>query len=64
MGDGTGVNNNRRAATILDDDGNATFVFKGTSCAAGPSQVIADVLAGTHQTYVTTFTVDPPAPTI
>jgi hypothetical protein len=61
---GQGVNNGPRAATILDDDGNATFTFKGTSCASGPSQVIADVLAGTHQTYVTTFTVDPPAPTI
>jgi hypothetical protein len=61
---GVGVNNGDRAATILDDDGNATFTFKGTSCAAGPSQVIADVLAGTHQTYVSTFTVDPPAPTI
>jgi len=61
---GVGVNNGDRASTILDEDGNATFTFKGTSCAAGPSQVIADVLAGTHQTYVSTFTVDPPAPTI
>jgi len=61
---GTGVNTGTRPSTILDDDGNATFTFKGTSCAAGPSQVIADVLAGTHQTYVSTFTVLPPAPTI
>ena len=61
---GVGVNTGPRASTILDDDGNAVFVFKGTSCAAGPSQVIADVLAGTHQTYVSTFTVLPPAPTI
>jgi len=61
---GTGVNTGDRPSTILDDDGNATFTFKGTSCASGPSQVIADVMAGTHQTYVTTFTVDPPAPTI
>jgi hypothetical protein len=61
---GTGVNLGPKANTVLDDDGNAVFVFKGTSCAAGPSAVIADVLAGTHQTYVSTFTVDPPAPTI
>ena len=31
---------------IIDDDGNAVFVFKGISCAAGPSQVIAEVNAG------------------
>ena len=37
--------------------------LRGRSCAAGPSQVIADVMAGTHPTYVTEFTVDPPAPT-
>jgi len=61
---GVGVNTGPKASTFLDDDGNAVFVFKGTSCASGPSAVIADVLAGTHQTYVTTFTVDPPAPTI
>jgi len=61
---GVGVNTSTRPSTILDDDGNATFTFKGTSCAAGPSQVIADVLAGTGDTFVTTFTVDPPAPTI
>ena len=52
------------ATTILDDDGNAVFIFEGSSCAAGPSQVIADVLAGSHPTYVTTFTVAPPQPTI
>jgi hypothetical protein len=46
--------------TILDDDGNAVFVFKGVSCASGPSQVIADVLAGTGDTFTTTFTVLPP----
>ena len=62
--DGVGVNLRPHASTVLDDDGNAVFVFKGTSCASGPSQVIADVMAGTHQTYVTTFTVNPPAPTI
>jgi hypothetical protein len=48
----------------LDDDGNATFVFVGRSCAAGPSEVIADVLAGSHPTYVSSFTIAPPQPTI
>jgi hypothetical protein len=61
---GVGVNTGGKVSTILDDDGNAVFVFKGVSCAAGPSQVIADVLAGTHSTYVTTFTVLPPTPTV
>jgi len=49
---------------ILDDDGNAVIAFFGTSCAAGTWAVIADVLAGSHPTYVTTYTVLPPAPTI
>jgi hypothetical protein len=49
------------AETTLDDDGNAVFVFYGASCAAGTSEVVADVLAGTHPTYTTTFTVQPPA---
>jgi len=62
--DGVGVNTGERASTFLDDDGNAVFVFKGTSCAAGTSEVIADVLAGTGDTFVTEFTVLPPAPTI
>ena len=48
------------ATTTLDDDGNAVFVFYGASCAAGDSAVIADVDAGTHPTYVTTFSVNPP----
>jgi hypothetical protein len=61
---GIGVNLGTRPSTILDDDGNAVFVFKGISCAAGPSEVIADVLAGTGDTFVTTYTVEPPAPTI
>jgi hypothetical protein len=50
--------------TALDDDGNAVFVFLGASCAAGTSEVTADVEAGTHPTYTTTFTIDPPQPTI
>jgi hypothetical protein len=52
------------ATTLLDDDGNAAFFFEGESCAAGTWDVIADVNAGTHPTYVTTFTVLPPTPTI
>jgi hypothetical protein len=55
-----GVNTGPKVNTFLDDDGNAVFVFAGVSCAAGPSAVIADVLAGTHPTYTTTFTVLPP----
>ena len=49
---------------ILDDDGNAVFRFFGKSCAAGTWQVIADVEAGINSTYVSTYTVKPPAPTI
>jgi hypothetical protein len=60
----TGVNAGPLATTVLDDDGNAVFAFFGASCAAGPSQVIADVLAGTHQTYTTTFNINAPTPTI
>ncbi len=50
--------------STVDDDGNAVFVFLGSSCGAGPSQVVADVDAGTHPTYMTTFTVVAPTPTI
>jgi hypothetical protein len=57
---GFGVNTGTRPSTILDDDGNAVFIFEGISCASGPSQVIADVLAGSHPTYTTSFTVLPP----
>jgi hypothetical protein len=49
---------------VLDDDGNAAYIFTGLSCAAGTSDVIADVLAGDHTTYTTTFTIDAPQPTI
>ncbi len=48
------------AISTLDDDGNAAFVFKGASCASGPSTIIADVLAGSHPTYTTTFKIKPP----
>ena len=49
------------AISVLDNDGNAAFVFKGSSCAAGTSTVIADVLAGTHPTYKTTFKISAPS---
>ncbi|MGH9017926.1 MAG: hypothetical protein ACRDY1_09295 [Acidimicrobiales bacterium] len=52
------------AEGTLDDDGNAVFIFVGTSCAAGSSVVTADVDAGTHPTYTTTFNILPPLPTI
>jgi hypothetical protein len=52
------------ADAVLDDDGNATFVFTGASCAAGDSAVIADVLAGSHPTYTTIYTIAAPQPTI
>jgi hypothetical protein len=48
----------------IDDDGNAAVIFEGSSCAAGSSVVTADVLAGTHPTYTTTFNILPPQPTI
>jgi len=59
-----GVNVGPEANTTLDDDGNAVFVFKGISCAAGDSTVIADVKSGTHDTFVTTYTITAPEPTI
>jgi hypothetical protein len=55
---------NTTPETPLDDDGNASFLFVGSSCAATTSQVVADVLAGDHPTYTTTYTVLPPQPTI
>jgi len=65
-GDGAPVNQASGTTTVtgtLDDDGNAAFVFKGASCAAGTSTVIADVMAGTHPTYVGTYTIDQPTAT-
>ncbi len=59
--------NSSNTATLtgtLDDDGNTAFAFSGAGCAAGPSVVIADILAGVHSTYVTTYTITAPAPTI
>jgi hypothetical protein len=61
---GTGPNPDGLPTTLLDDDGNAVFDFDGASCAAGTWDVIADVRAGDHPTYTTTFTVTAPEPTI
>jgi hypothetical protein len=52
------------ASASVDDDGNATFVVLGGSCAAGSVPVVADVEAGTTPTYTTTLVIDPPAPGI
>jgi hypothetical protein len=64
FGKGFDILNASSASTTLDDDGNAVFLFMGTSCAASTYEVIADVEAGTHTTYTTTFTVIAPEPTI
>jgi hypothetical protein len=61
---GSGVNTGPPLQSTVDDDGNAAFVFMGSSCAAGSSQVVADVLAGTHPTYSATFTINAPTPTV
>jgi hypothetical protein len=55
---------NTTATATLDNDGNDVFYFEGASCAAGYSVVTADVEAGSHPTYTTTFNVLPPQPTI
>jgi hypothetical protein len=52
------------AQATLDDDGNAVFAFFGLSCAPGASSVIADVDAGSHPSYTTTYTFLAPAPTV
>lgn len=51
------------AVATLDDNGNATFVFFGASCATGTSTVLVDVEAGLHPKYTTTFKVKSPRPT-
>jgi hypothetical protein len=50
--------------SVLDNDGNAVFVFLGSSCAAGSSVVTADIGAGVHSTYTTNFNINPPQLTI
>ncbi len=66
-GSGTPINQasgTTMAKGFLDNDGNAEFVFKGAACAPGTSTVIADIAAGTHTTYDTTFTIDAPQVTL
>jgi hypothetical protein len=60
----TGLIHDDGVTTTLDDDGNAVFYFMGASCAAGSSVVTADVEAGSHPTYTTTFNIVAPQPTI
>jgi hypothetical protein len=50
----------RTATAIVDDNGNATFVFKGASCAVGAWKVTVKV---GHSTYRTKYFIDPPAVT-
>jgi hypothetical protein len=52
------------ATATLDDNGNATFVFYGISCASGTSTVLAVIEAGLHPKYTTTFKVQSPRSTI
>jgi hypothetical protein len=52
------------ASATIDDDGNATFMFFGASCAAGSTSVTTDVEAGNDQTDTTTIVIDPPAPPV
>jgi hypothetical protein len=47
----------------IDNDGNAVFIFKGSSCAAGRSTVIAEIL-NNGPTYGTLYVILPPAITI
>jgi hypothetical protein len=52
------------ATAIIDNDGNAVFVFKGASCAAGTSVVSADVEAGTHRKFTTKYVIEAPKVTV
>ena len=52
------------AKSVLDNDGNAEFVFKGADCAPGTSTVVADIAAGSHTTYDTTFSIAAPQVTL
>jgi hypothetical protein len=52
--------NSATAIATIDDDGNATFVFNGASCAAGVYLVTATV--GKNK-YTTSYDIDPPAST-
>ncbi|HXQ60897.1 MAG TPA: hypothetical protein VN796_01115 [Acidimicrobiales bacterium] len=60
----TGVVSLPGPVSLLDNDGNAVFVFFGASCAPGDSTVIADVEAGNHPTYSSVYTILAPTVTI
>jgi len=49
---------------MISDTGNAGALFFGISCAATTTTIIADVLSHGGPTYVGSYTVLPPAPTI
>jgi hypothetical protein len=58
-----GVSTGDVVTSFIDNDGNAAFVFKGSSCAAGLSTVIADVQNG-GPTYSTQYRIAPPVASI
>jgi len=60
LANGVWTSDSQTATAEIDDNGNAVFGFFGASCASGTSDIIADILGGTHKTYTTTFTVDSP----
>jgi hypothetical protein len=58
--------NTKTATAVLDDDGNAEFVFKGASCQAGTNKVTLSVAIGPgtrKKNYATTYTIVAPAVT-
>jgi hypothetical protein len=48
----------------VDDDGNVGVLFFGVSCAATTTDIVAEVLSSGGPTYVGSYTVLPPQPTI
>jgi hypothetical protein len=52
------------ATATLDDDGNAVFVFLGSSCAAGTSAVVAVDPPGSNISYTTSFIIEAPTPNL
>jgi hypothetical protein len=54
-----------KAIVQLDNNGNAFVMALGTSsCASGTSTIIADLSSAPYTTYMTTFTILSPRPTI
>jgi hypothetical protein len=48
---------------VLDNDGNAVVTFEGISCAAGQSEVDAELVGGTKDSFSTQYVISPPAQT-